>query len=131
MRDGRIVGLLLDACQECGALQLRDLWIEVALLAGDKEFTSSEIVAHGSLAENHRLRAAIESACGADYGAGKLGKLFARWAGVDIGGIVITAIGEEANAIVWSAKVNPDRTSIADVVRLVPLPIIKEQRRAR
>jgi len=129
MRD-RTVELLLAACQECGALALRDAWRELESLAGDRTFTTAEACAHALLPENGRLRAAIEAACG-EVSPRKLGKLFARWAGADIAGIVIVAIGEEANAIVWSAKVNPDRTPAANAATVVPLPSLKEQRHAR
>lgn len=50
------VELLLAACQECGALQLRDLYLEVAELANGKDFTSAEWCAHAALSQNHRLR---------------------------------------------------------------------------
>ena len=126
MRE-HVVELLLQAAQESGALALRDLWREVALLAGDREFTSAEVVAHASLPENHRLRAALDAACGADYGAAKVGKIFAKWADVDVAGIAIVAIGEEANAIVWRAKVNPARTAGTDADKIIALPIAKER----
>ena len=51
-----MIGLLLAACEECGALQLRDLYVELALLAGGKEFTSAEIIAHDVTAREYRLR---------------------------------------------------------------------------
>jgi len=122
MREHRLVESVLTAAQLCGALQLRDLWVETAALAGAKEFTSAEIVAHAALPENRRLKAAIESACGADFGAAKVGKLLAKWANVDIAGIVITPIGAEANAVVWSAKVNPTFATGVRSATVVPLP---------
>ena len=130
MRD-RVVGLLLAACQECGALQLRDLYVEVALLADGKEFTSAEIVAHASLHENHRLRTAIEAKLGVDFAAGKLGKLFAMHAGADIAGIAITKIGEEANAVLWSCQSQTERMESAERDTIEALPIALGKRHAR
>jgi len=122
---------LLQVCAELGLLALRDLFVELALLAGDRAFTSAEVVAHAALPENHRLRAAIQRLCGAEYAAGKLGKLFAKWAGVDIVGIVITAIGADANAVLWAVKVNPERTAPASSGNIVALPPTLEKAHAR
>lgn len=123
MREHRLVELLLTACQECGALHLRDLYVEVALLAAGKEFTSAEIVGHAALPENHRLRAAIEATLGADYGAGKLGKLFAQHWGVALAGIAITGVGQEANAVLWQVQSQTDRFAPSKSDNMDVLPI--------
>ena len=121
MRDPTLQ--LLRICGELGLLALRDLYVEIELLAGGKEFTSAELVGHASLPENQRLRAAIEAACGTDCGAGKLGKLFARLEDEVIAGIAIYAVGNEGNAVVWSAKVNPERTAIANAGSIISSPL--------
>ena len=104
----RTVELLLAACEACGALRLRDLYREVAELAGDREFTSSESIAHAEFPRNYRLRRALVAMLGPDYSAGKLGKLLALHAGIDLAHIAISPIGEEANAMVWSCRSRPD-----------------------
>ena len=107
----RAVELLLAACEECGALQLRDMFVEVALIVGTKEFTSAEIFGHALLPQNRRLRRALEAKLGADFSPWKLGKLFAQYAGVSIAGIVICKIGEEGNAVVWACQSQPERAA--------------------
>ena len=109
-------------CADLGPLALRDLYREVHELAGGKEFTSAEIVAHAALPGNHRLRCAIEAACGPDCSAGKLGKLFALYANTDIAGIAITRIGEEANAILWTCQSQTQRAAAADTGNIITLP---------
>ena len=84
--------------------------------------SGNEAVAHAALPQNHRLRVAIAAACGPDYGPGKLGKLLAKWADVDIAGIVITAIGADGNAILWAVKVNRERTAAAAAEKIGALP---------
>jgi len=113
---------LLAVCEALGLLQLRDLWREIALLAGDRAFSTAEICAHAALSENARLRRAIESACGEGFGPGKVGKLLARFSDVSIAGTVITPIGREGNAVVWSCNPKPERTAQANDATIVALP---------
>lgn len=96
--------LSLDLARETGALRAFVVAYEVRALAGDREFTSAEIVAHATKPANARLRDALAAVCGTDLGAAKVGRLFARWNGVPLAGLTITAIGSDANAVVWRAE---------------------------
>jgi hypothetical protein len=122
-----VTPLLLRVCSELGLLALRDLYIEVALLADDRAFTTAELAAHASLPENGRLRAAIEAACG-EVSARKLGKIFAKWEGVDIASLQADCIGSDPAGILWRvspAKPIPDRTPVADCASIVALPPVR------
>jgi hypothetical protein len=109
----RAVLLALALADECGALVWRDLWLEIAAVAGDREFTSSEIVAHAKA--NPRLLHALEAVCCEKVSAVKVGQLFARWEGVSLAGLMIEAIGKDQNAIVWRLHPNAARPALASV----------------
>ena len=113
---------MLAAAAESGALQLFVLLYEVQHLAGDREFVAAELLAWSELPANKRLREALESVIGAEFGAGKLGKLFARWDGVGLGGIAISAIGKDENAVLWRChpKTRCPEAEITDNVALLP-----------
>jgi len=101
------IALLLAAAEDAGALALRDLWREVALVADGKQFTSAEILAHAKRPENLRLRDALAAVCGEKVGAVKVGLTFTRWRGVSLCGLVIENGGSEANAVLWSVHPKP------------------------
>jgi hypothetical protein len=123
----RAVELLLAACRECGALQLRDLYVEVALIADGKAFTTAELCAHAELPENWRLREALVAVCGADFAAGKVGKILAKWKGRELAGIVVDAIGTEANAILWTCQSQPKPAEDSEAANIVAIPFIRKR----
>jgi hypothetical protein len=115
MRDPHAAELLLQAVAEFGLLALRDLYIEIALLAGARQFTTAEVCAHAALPENHRLRAAIEAACG-EVSPRKLGKILAKWEGFSVASLRIDCTGTDALGILWrvsQSKHIPDQTAVA------------------
>lgn len=127
MADDSAVLPLLKVCGDLGLLQLRDLFVEVRLLAGDRLFSSSELCAHAGLPENARLRAAIEAVC-TEVSARKLGKIFAKWEGIDIASLRADCIGSDAAGILWRvsrSKLTSDQTALADCGSIVALPPVR------
>jgi hypothetical protein len=96
----RAAELLLAAADESGVLDVFVLWRELAELAGDREFTAREAVAHARLPANARLLAAIEAVCG-EVSPRKLGKQLALWEGARIASLRIDRIGDDAAGLLW------------------------------
>jgi len=113
MTDARVAELLLAACRASGALSTFTLLYELQALAGDREFTTPEVVAHARLPGNARLRAAIQAAAG-EIDARKLARLLSRWREKDVGlRSVVTSIGVDHGWILWKfapLDLSPART---------------------
>jgi hypothetical protein len=91
---------LLKVCADLGLLALRDLFVELAIVAGDRTFTASEVCAHAAVPVNRRLRAAIEANCG-EVSPRKLGKILAKSEGLDVASLLVHCIGNDAAGILW------------------------------
>lgn len=85
--------------------------------------------AHDRRPINVRLRSAIEAACG-EVSARKLGKIFAKWEGLDIAGLKIDAVGADSDGILWrvsAAKLIRDRTPPANSGIVDALPPLRAE----
>jgi len=94
------ISLLLAAAEDAGALALRDLFVELELLADGKPFTSGEVIAYAATPGNERLRRAIVANCD-ELSARKLGQFLAKWAGKNVASLWAESAGSESGAILW------------------------------
>jgi len=116
----RVIVALLDAAEAAGALALRDLWIELAMLANGREFSASEACADAALPDNRRLFVAIAGVCGGEFGPRKLGKILAKWEGVPVASLRADCIGGDSSGILWRVCPTQTHTRSDDGAQAVP-----------
>jgi hypothetical protein len=103
----RAVRRLLEEARpraEPGDSRYVELVAAIRSAAADRVFSSAELIAHCEVAPE--LGQAIAAAVGS-LNVRKLGRALRRCEGMDVGGLIVSRIGQDSAGVAWRVRVSP------------------------